>query len=136
MTKLTKRVHVAVGVILNNNKQILLAKRHGHLHQGGKWEFPGGKVESNETDTQALIRELKEEVNITVNSSAPFMDISHNYPDKHVRLDIHLVTDFSGEAKGMEQQQIEWVSLQQLADYDFPEANKPILNRILAEFEI
>ncbi|MCL1142057.1 8-oxo-dGTP diphosphatase MutT [Shewanella gaetbuli] len=136
MTKLTKRVHVAVGVILNNNKQILLAKRHGHLHQGGKWEFPGGKVESDETVTQALIRELKEEVNITVNSSAPFMDISHNYPDKHVRLDIHLVTDFSGEAKGMEQQQIEWVSLQQLADYDFPEANKPILNRILAEFEI
>lgn len=128
-----KRIHVAVGVIVNQQQQILLAKRHGHLHQGGKWEFPGGKVEENETVTEALIRELKEEVNLDVVNSSPFMDISHNYPDKHVRLDIHLVTDFSNEAKGMEQQQIEWVAFNQLADYDFPEANKPIVDKILKE---
>ncbi|QIR13329.1 8-oxo-dGTP diphosphatase MutT [Shewanella aestuarii] len=128
-----KRIHVAVGVIINQHQQILLAKRHGHLHQGGKWEFPGGKVEENETVTEALIRELKEEVNLDVVSSSPFMDISHNYPDKHVRLDIHLVTDFSNEAKGMEQQQIEWVPFSQLVDYDFPEANKPIVDKILSE---
>ena len=127
-----KRVHVAVGIIINNQQQILLAKRHGHLHQGGKWEFPGGKVEQDETVTDALIRELKEEVNLTVHSSTPYMDISHNYPDKHVLLDIHLVTDFSGEAIGVEGQQIEWVNKADLASYDFPDANKPILDKILA----
>ncbi|MEM5504961.1 8-oxo-dGTP diphosphatase MutT [Shewanella frigidimarina] len=128
-----KRIHVAVGVIINQDKHILLAKRLGYLHQGGKWEFPGGKVETNETVTEALIRELKEEVNLDVSNSTPFMDISHDYPDKHVRLDIHLITEFSNQAKGMEQQQIEWVSIDRIAEYDFPEANKPIVEKILAE---
>ncbi|NKF52253.1 8-oxo-dGTP diphosphatase MutT [Shewanella sp. WXL01] len=129
-----KRVHVAVGVIVNPNNQILLALRHGHLHQGGKWEFPGGKVEQDETVTQALIRELAEEVNLKVADSTPFMEISHDYPDKHVLLDIHLVTNFSGEAKGLEQQQIAWVDINELKNYQFPEANKPILDKLLAEF--
>ena len=128
-----KRIHVAVGVIINQDRHILLAKRLGHLHQGGKWEFPGGKVEINETVTEALIRELKEEVNLDVANSTPFMDISHDYPDKHVRLDIHLITEFSNQAQGMEQQQIEWVPIHSIAEYDFPEANKPIVEKILAE---
>ena len=128
-----KRVHVAVGIIVNSQQQILLAKRHGHLHQGGKWEFPGGKVEADETVTQALIRELKEEVNLSVVSSSAFMSISHDYPDKQVLLDIHLVQDFSGEAIGVEGQQIVWVNQAQLKDYEFPEANLPILEKIYQE---
>ncbi|ABE56671.1 mutator mutT protein [Shewanella denitrificans OS217] len=128
-----KRVHVAVGIIVNSQQQILLAKRHGHLHQGGKWEFPGGKVEADETVTQALIRELKEEVNLSVVSSSVFMSISHDYPDKQVLLDIHLVQDFSGEAIGVEGQQIVWVNQAQLKDYEFPEANLPILEKIYQE---
>lgn len=128
-----KRVHVAVGIIVNSQQQILLAKRHGHLHQGGKWEFPGGKVEADETVTQALIRELKEEVNLSVVSSSAFMSISHDYPDKQVLLDIHLVQDFSGEVIGVEGQQIVWVNQAQLKDYEFPEANLPILEKIYQE---
>lgn len=127
---MVKRVHVAVGIIINPVGEILLAKRHDHLHQGGKWEFPGGKVESDETVTQALIRELKEEVGLLVSTSSPFMTISHDYPDKQVLLDIHLVKDFSGEAIGAEGQQIVWVSQTQLKDYEFPEANLPILEKI------
>jgi 8-oxo-dGTP diphosphatase len=129
-----KRVHVAVGIIINPAGEILLAKRHDHLHQGGKWEFPGGKVESDETVTQALIRELKEEVSLLVSTSSPFMTISHDYPDKQVLLDIHLVKDFSGLAEGAEGQQIAWVSQAQLKDYEFPEANLPILEKIYQEF--
>ncbi|MBR9729132.1 8-oxo-dGTP diphosphatase MutT [Shewanella intestini] len=129
-----KRVHVAVGVIINTHQQILLALRHGHLHQGGKWEFPGGKVEAGETVTQALTRELAEEVNLTVDDSSPFMNISHDYPDKQVRLDIHLVTQFSGNATGLEGQQIKWVDINQLNQYEFPEANKPILAKVLLQF--
>jgi 8-oxo-dGTP diphosphatase len=128
-----KRVHVAVGIIVNSQQQILLAKRHGHLHQGGKWEFPGGKVEADETITQALVRELKEEVDLSVATSSAFMSISHDYPDKQVLLDIHLVQDFSGEAIGVEGQQIAWVNQAQLKDYEFPEANLPILEKIYQE---
>ena len=127
-----KRVHVAVGVIINSQQEFLLAKRLDHLHQGGKWEFPGGKVERGETVTEALKRELKEEVNIDISSSSPLMEISHDYPDKQVLLDIHLVCHFEGEATGLEKQEICWVPKSELEHYEFPEANQPILEKILA----
>lgn len=126
-----KRIHVAVGVIINEQEQILVAKRHAHLHQGGKWEFPGGKVESGETVTQALARELKEEVNLNVNHTSPLMEISHDYPDKQVKLNIHWVKDFTGTAKGLEGQAVTWIEKTALTEYDFPEANKPIIKKIL-----
>uniref|UniRef100_Q0HQL4 8-oxo-dGTP diphosphatase n=1 Tax=Shewanella sp. (strain MR-7) TaxID=60481 RepID=Q0HQL4_SHESR len=130
---MTKRIHVAVGIILNPNGQILLAKRPEHLHQGGKWEFPGGKVEQGETVTQALIRELKEEVALIVSASEPFMALSYDYPDKQVLLDIHTVSEFTGEAQGLEGQQIAWVNKHELSQYDFPDANKPILTKLLEQ---
>ncbi|MCL2917730.1 8-oxo-dGTP diphosphatase MutT [Shewanella litorisediminis] len=130
---MTKRVHVAVGII-KKGASILLAKRHGHLHQGGKWEFPGGKVEAGETTSDALKRELREEVGLTIHSSLPYMEISHDYPDKQVLLDIHLVEDFSGDAVGAEGQQIEWVTLQEIGQYQFPDANQPILDKVIKDF--
>ncbi|HAY94122.1 8-oxo-dGTP diphosphatase MutT [Shewanella sp.] len=130
---MTKRIHVAVGIITNSAGEILLAKRPDHLHQGGKWEFPGGKVETGETVTQALIRELKEEVALDVTDSQPFMALSFDYPDKQVLLDIHSVTEFNGTAQGLEGQLIAWVTKADLINYDFPEANKPILEKILAQ---
>ncbi|WP_447018174.1 8-oxo-dGTP diphosphatase MutT [Shewanella algae] len=130
---MTKRVHVAVGII-KSCEQILLAKRHGHLHQGGKWEFPGGKVETGETVTQALARELAEEVGLNIAASTPFMLLSYDYPDKQVLLDSHLVTEFSGNAYGVEGQEVEWVNLDKLQEYTFPDANQPILDKILTEF--
>ncbi|MGS0682447.1 8-oxo-dGTP diphosphatase MutT [Shewanella sp. 125m-7] len=128
---MSKLIHVAVGVIQDSTKRILLAKRPEHLHQGGKWEFPGGKVEDAETTSQALIRELKEEVNLDVISTEPMMEIHHDYGDKQVFLDIHWVTHFSGEAQGLEGQQVRWVDKEKLTQYEFPEANKAILTKIL-----
>ncbi|MCL1076296.1 8-oxo-dGTP diphosphatase MutT [Shewanella dokdonensis] len=127
-----KRVHVAVGVIIHE-QQILLAKRHGHLHQGGKWEFPGGKVEAGEDTATALNRELQEEVGLTVTQCVPFMQLSYDYPDKQVFLDIMTVTGFEGEATGVEGQQIAWVDIEALPQYQFPDANMPILEKILKE---
>jgi 8-oxo-dGTP diphosphatase len=132
---MTKRIHVAVGIITNSAGEILLAKRPDHLHQGGKWEFPGGKVETGETVTQALIRELAEEVALKVTDSHPFMALSFDYPDKQVLLDIHTVTAFSGDAQGLEGQLIAWVTKTDLTHYDFPDANKPILDKILEKTE-
>ncbi|WOT05460.1 8-oxo-dGTP diphosphatase MutT [Shewanella youngdeokensis] len=127
-----KHIHVAVGVIENSTNEILLAKRHAHLHQGGKWEFPGGKVEAGETTSQALIRELKEEVDLTVLNTTALMQVQHDYGDKQVLLDIHWVKDFTGTAKGVEGQIVKWVAKQELTQFDFPEANKAIVAKILA----
>lgn len=129
---MNKQIHVAVGVIENTDNTLLLAKRHAHLHQGDKWEFPGGKVEPGETTSQALIRELKEEVDLNVQSTQPMMVIEHDYGDKKVILDIHWVTDFSGTAKGLEGQTIQWVTKQSLVNFEFPAANKAIVDKILA----
>jgi len=78
---MTKVVHVAVGVI-RREQQYFLTKRLVNAHQGGKWEFPGGKVESDETVAQALYRELKEEIAIDVLSCQPLIEISHDYGGK------------------------------------------------------
>ncbi|WP_299493170.1 8-oxo-dGTP diphosphatase MutT [uncultured Shewanella sp.] len=133
---MNNRIHVAVGVIVNEAQQILIAKRHAHLHQGGKWEFPGGKVEQGETVTQALSRELKEEIGIDINETQPLMEINHNYPDKQVQLDIHWVKDFEGIATGLEAQEIIWIDKNELLNYNFPAANKPIIEKILEDSSI
>jgi len=125
-----KKVAVAVGVIERANGDILIAKRHQHLHQGGKWEFPGGKIELGETPLTALSRELNEEVGIVVNNGKPLLIIEHDYGDKVVVLDIWLVNDFNGEGHGNEGQQIKWVAKADLANYQFPAANAPILEAL------
>ncbi len=127
-----KIVHVAVGVILKA-QQVYIAKRLSNQHQGGKWEFPGGKVESGETVTQALARELAEEVGITVNQSVELMQIKHDYDDKSVLLDVHLVRDFSGEPSHQEGQQSGWFAISQLNAMEFPAANKVIIDKLIAD---
>lgn len=126
-------VHVAVGVIVQN-KKFFLTRRLKHTHQGGKWEFPGGKVESGETVEQALARELNEEIAIVVSQSEPLMVINHDYGDKKVCLDIHLVLDFEGQPEAQEGQEQGWFTLAELTDVDFPEANKAIVERLLIRF--
>jgi len=125
-----KKVAVAVGVIQRNNGDILIAKRHQHLHQGGKWEFPGGKIEQGETTLAALTRELKEEVDLTVNNGSPLLVIEHDYGDKIVMLDIWLVNDFDGVGASNEGQQIKWVAKTDLANYQFPDANLAIIEKL------
>ncbi len=122
-----KTLHVAVGVIKNRHGQILISLRKTHLHQGGLWEFPGGKLESGETAQQALIRELNEELAITVLTSTPLITIKHRYPELTVQLQVFLVEQFSGEAKGNEDQTIKWVTANELKNYEFPAANQAIM---------
>ena len=126
-----KRVEVAAGVIYNPQGQILIAKRAVNQHQGGLWEFPGGKIEAGESAQQALARELHEELAIEVLASEPLVRIAHDYTDKSVVLDVWCVTAFSGEARGIEGQPLAWVSVDQLTDYDFPAANEPIIAAVL-----
>ena len=127
---MTKLVHVAVGVIVNTDGKILIAKRPLSAHQGGLWEFPGGKVDADETIEQALVRELREELAIDVLASQPLIQIRHHYPDKSVLLDVHKITQFAGEPCGNEGQPVQWVDARNLNNFEFPAANRPIITAI------
>ena len=123
----TSLVHVAVGVILNEAGDVLISRRAAGAHQGDLWEFPGGKVEEGEDVQQALSRELKEELAIDVGQSEPLLTIEHDYGDKAVLLDVHVVTCFSNTPRAMENQPLCWVKADQLESYAFPAANVPII---------
>ena len=127
-------IHVAVAAIVIDG-QVLLAKRPDHLHQGGLWEFPGGKLEPGETVCQALVRELKEELNIEITPARPLITINHDYGDKKVLLDVWMVYDYKGEPRGCEGQDVEWVSISNLRKKTFPAANQAIITALsLPEF--
>ena len=123
-------VHVAVGVIEDSAGRILIARRPAHVHQGGLWEFPGGKVAQGEEVISALHRELLEELGIEVRRTRPLITIKHDYGDKLVYLDVHRVSDFQGEAHGKEGQPIKWVTISELNALEFPAANRGIINAI------
>lgn len=125
-----KRIHV-VAAVIRRGDDILLAQRLAQAHQGGLWEFPGGKVEAGEEPSQALIRELDEELGIQASNPRPFMQLRHEYPDKSIFLDIWQVHEFTGEPEGREGQQVRWVPRSQLKDYVFPAANTPIVNKLV-----
>ena len=135
---MTKVVNVAVGVITRTNdegnRSFFLTRRLQTAHQGGKWEFPGGKVERDETVAQALARELKEEVAIDVLSCQPLITIEHTYRsnkgDKYVCLDVFIVDNFMGEPSAQEGQGEGWYELDQLSGLDFPEANQAIIDKL------
>lgn len=120
-------LQVAVGVIKNTCGQILISKRDDALHQGGLWEFPGGKIEKNETPLQALARELEEELEIKINSATPLITIKHHYPEIAVQLNVFLVEQFSGVARSCLGQENLWVEADELPHYSFPIANLPII---------
>ncbi len=125
------RVWVAVGVIQDSQGRVFICRRPDDKHQGGKWEFPGGKVEAGETVQQALARELAEEIGIRVTALAPLLEIRHDYADKAVLLDVWRVTGFDGDPHGREGQAARWVELAELADHQFPEGNRAIVARLL-----
>ena len=120
-------LQVAVGVVKNPEGKILISLRHADSHQGGLWEFPGGKIELSETAEQALARELNEELNITVTAATPLITINHQYPDLSVQLNVFLVEQFTGESKSCEGQPFKWVAPAELDHYTFPSANQPII---------
>ncbi len=124
-------VHVAVAVIVRDG-EVLIARRPDHVHQGGLWEFPGGKREASETLAQCFVRELREELALEVDPLGlrPFLKIRHDYGDKKVLLDVWRVTRFAGEPVGAEGQPVRWVSLSQLADYEFPVANMAVVKAL------
>ncbi len=126
-----KRIHVVAGIILDGDGRILLARRPEHVHQGGLWEFPGGKCEPGEAPAAALERELLEELGIRVTRSRPCHTVAHDYSDKQVLLDFWWVEGFAGQPVGAEGQQVEWVTRAELSRYAFPAANESVVTLLM-----
>jgi len=122
-------IHVAAAAIIQNGR-VLIARRPDDVHEGGKWEFPGGKLEANESVTEGLVRELNEELGINATGFRPLIKIRHQYPEKNILLDVWLVDEFEGEVSGKEGQAIAWVLQETLDQYEFPAANLPILSAL------
>lgn len=128
-------VHVAVGVVIDAHDRILVARRPQHLHQGGLWEFPGGKVEAGEPVIDALRRELREELAIDVIDAEPLIEVEHDYGDKAVLLDVWRVTAFRGEPDGREGQPWRWIARGELENLPFPAANIAIIEALIGSPE-
>ena len=134
----TNRVEVVAAIVVDSQRRILIAQRADWQHQGGKWEFPGGKIETDETHLQALARELEEEVDLQIDQRfcELFKAVHHDYADKNVSLYFYLVKNASGIAKGMEDQPVLWVDAKTLSGLAIPDANKAIADALLETWPV
>lgn len=123
-----------VAALIFDGDKILICQRPAHKARGLLWEFVGGKVEPGETKPQALVRECREELDVTVNVGDAFMEISHVYPDIEVRLTLFKAKISQGTPKRLEHNDIKWVSAGELSLYEFCPADKEIIARIEETF--
>ena len=133
-----KNLLVVGGLIVKKNK-ILICQRSSDNEHPLKWEFPGGKVKKNEKPQQALKRELNEEVKITIEHPIYLCDYMFEYQDlgKKVSLFFFLINEYSGEISNTVHNQLKWIEIKQLSDYDFLEGDHEIIKKILKnDFEI
>jgi 8-oxo-dGTP diphosphatase len=122
---------VVAAAIIQREGKILLTRRKLNAHQGGLWEFPGGKQEVGETLGQCLQRELKEEIDIEASALHPFCTLCHRYPEKVVELHFFTCSKYQGDPKPLGSIEMAWVRKHELAFYEFPAADRPVLRKIL-----
>ncbi len=119
---------IGVGVIRNNLGEILIDRRLSKGEMAGFWEFPGGKIEPTESIEECIKREIAEELAIAVSVGARIATIEHEYAKFKVTLFVHECQYLSGEPQAIECQEIRWVTVAELDQYNFPEANYQIID--------
>jgi 8-oxo-dGTP diphosphatase len=124
-----KIILVSAVALIDPDGRVLLAQRPEGKSLAGLWEFPGGKVEAGETPEAALIRELKEELDIDTWSSclAPLTFASHSYDDFHLLMPLYACRKWQGTVRSLEGQALAWVKPNQLRDYPMPPADLPLI---------
>ena len=131
MSPALRSIHVVAAVITDARGRILLARRTDGRDLAGLWEFPGGKCEPGESPEQALVRELQEELGITVQVGDALINVPQLYPDKRLRLDVRRVTSWQGTPRGVEGQALAWVTPEKLVRYRMPPADQPVVAMLL-----
>ena len=122
-------IEVVAALIWQGNK-FMICQRPAHKARGLLWEFVGGKVELGETKEQALIRECREELAVTLSVGDVFMEVTHEYPDITVHLTLFNATIAEGEPQKLEHNDIRWITPSRIPNYDFCPADKEILVKI------
>src|SRR5262245_35299729 len=134
MSITANRVRVVAGIIFQSDR-VLACQRHESGVFPLKWEFPGGKIKSEESDFIALRRELQEELGILVSDAAPIFESEHLYPDgPDVSLHFYHVLSYEGGVQNLVFQRIEWVTLAKLEQLDFLAGDKPLIRHLMANY--
>lgn len=131
--KSSKHVFVTAVALVDEDGRVLIAQRPAGKSMAGLWEFPGGKVENGEKPETALIRELKEELDIDVSEAclAPLCFASHDYDDFHLIMLLYVCRKWDGFVTPLEGQNTAWVRPVRLREYDMPEADIPLIPHLI-----
>lgn len=129
------KITEVVAALIWQGEQFMICQRPAHKARGLLWEFVGGKVESGETKEQALIRECREELAVTVSVGEIFMDVTHEYPDLTVHLTLFNAKIAEGKPQMLEHNDIRWITSREIPDYDFCPADVEILKEITRRYE-
>jgi 8-oxo-dGTP diphosphatase len=126
------RIHVVAGALYDECGRVLITQRPPGKPLAGRWEFPGGKLHDGEDVYDGLVRELHEELGVTVRAAEPLMRYEVDHPGRTVTLDMWIVTQWTGGVSGLDGQALRWVAPALLAAEDILEADQPIVNALAA----
>ena len=133
MTAPRARKLVVAGLIVGDGGRILITQRRADQALGGKWEFPGGKVEPGEAPVDALVRELREEIGVTAGVGRIWEVLFHAYPDFDLVMLVYLCRIIDGSASAVEVADLAWVAADDLPAWDILPADRPLVDRLGAE---
>ena len=122
-------VEVAAALIFRDGK-LLITQRHANSHLGGLWEFPGGKREPGETYEECLAREVREELGVEITIGSCFAEITHEYPEKHVRIKFFRAQLRAGEPQPLDCAAVKWINTDELDAFEFPAADEQLLAKL------
>ena len=125
-----------VAALIWDGDKFMICQRPAHKARGLLWEFVGGKVEPGETKEQALVRECQEELAVTLKVGELFMDVIHQYPDLTVHLTLFHAAIQEGVPQKLEHNDIRWITVREIDQYDFCPADEEILKKICQDYEI
>ena len=128
-----KTITEVVAALIWQGEKFMICQRPVHKVRGLLWEFVGGKVEPGETKEQALIRECREELDVTLSVGDVFMDVVHEYPDLTVHLTLFNAVIAEGEPQMLEHNDIQWIEPSQIPNYAFCPADEEILREIITQ---
>lgn len=135
MSNRVKMVTEVVAALVWRDDKFMICQRPAHKARGLLWEFVGGKVEPGETKEQALVRECREELAVTISVGDVFMDVTHEYPDLTVHLTLFNAIISEGEPQKLEHNDIKWITPSEITNYEFCPADEEILKEIINRYE-
>ena len=128
-----KKVAEVVAALIWDGDRLLICQRPAHKARGLLWEFVGGKVEPGESKEQALVRECREELAVTILVGEVFMEVDHDYPDLNVHLTLFNAAIIEGTPKMLEHNDIRWITPEEIPQYEFCPADEAILRKLQHE---